>query len=321
VPATAIVIKPKYQNNLIKQPVETDPKDIRPDFNLSHTVAPVTVGAMLREARLQNDLSLEQAAQQLRLSSRQISAMENDEYGKLPDRTYARGFLRNYARLLKLNPEEIVALSPLANPVKVAQHIDPVEKNMGEIRYDHTGAGGDWHKWLIPAILAAVVLIGGTFYHLSQQKKVAAAVVTPPVAVVSAPVAAAPVVAAPAVVVAPSPTEVAAAAAPVAAAVAPAVAVAAPVLTAAVVPVTPAAPNPKAMQFKFAGQSWLEVRDSSNAIIHSQRHDKGGSVEVEGKPPYRLIIGNASQVSMTFKGKAVDLSDQSPSGVARITLE
>ncbi len=66
-------------------------------------------GGMLRKARTDLRLPVEDAAKLLNLSARHILAMENDDYASLPGPTYVRGYLRSYAQLLGLSPEETVA--------------------------------------------------------------------------------------------------------------------------------------------------------------------------------------------------------------------
>lgn len=66
-------------------------------------------GGMLRKARTDLRLPVEDVARLLNLSTRHILAMENDDYASLPGPTYVRGYLRSYAQLLGLSPEETIA--------------------------------------------------------------------------------------------------------------------------------------------------------------------------------------------------------------------
>jgi len=68
-----------------------------------------SVGAALRAAREAAGLSADAVAQQLKLHPRQVRAIEEDDYGRLPGRTFVRGFVRNYARLVNLDADAIVA--------------------------------------------------------------------------------------------------------------------------------------------------------------------------------------------------------------------
>jgi cytoskeleton protein RodZ len=48
----------------------------------------------------------------------------------------------------------------------------------------------------------------------------------------------------------------------------------------------------------------------------------GGSTQsVSGPPPLDLVIGNAADVTLTWKGKRVDLAPHTRQNVARLTLE
>src|SRR6266705_2330732 len=57
-------------------------------------------------------MSLDEVAQQLKLAPRQVIALEDEDFAQLPGRTFVRGFVRNYARLLNLNGDELLALLP-----------------------------------------------------------------------------------------------------------------------------------------------------------------------------------------------------------------
>jgi len=65
-------------------------------------------GRRLREARTAARLSLDDIALRLRLDRRTVDALERDDYAGLPEPTFVRGYLRNYARLLELPPGPIV---------------------------------------------------------------------------------------------------------------------------------------------------------------------------------------------------------------------
>ncbi|MDO9063656.1 MAG: helix-turn-helix transcriptional regulator, partial [Sulfuricella sp.] len=67
-------------------------------------------GKVLAEAREKLGLSVVEVARQLRLSPRQIEALEADDHASLPGKTFLRGFLRNYAKLLQLDPDPLLAL-------------------------------------------------------------------------------------------------------------------------------------------------------------------------------------------------------------------
>jgi cytoskeleton protein RodZ len=69
-------------------------------------------GAQLAAHRQSLGLTVEQVANQLNLAPRQIQALEADNYAALPGVVIARGFVRAYAKLIKLDPAPLVALMP-----------------------------------------------------------------------------------------------------------------------------------------------------------------------------------------------------------------
>jgi cytoskeleton protein RodZ len=66
-------------------------------------------GRQLRRMREQLGLSIDDVAMELRLSGFQIQALEDDNWDQLPGTTYARGYLRSYARLLGLDGDQLLA--------------------------------------------------------------------------------------------------------------------------------------------------------------------------------------------------------------------
>ena len=76
------------------------------------------------------------------------------------------------------------------------------------------------------------------------------------------------------------------------------------------------------LKFGFDPPSWVEVRDRSGQVIFSQFCSAGSQREIEGQPPFALVVGNSSHVTLLYNGKAVDLSKhRSKDDVARLTLE
>ncbi len=65
-------------------------------------------GHILREARETKGLTLAQVQEQIRINAGYLEAMESGEYGRLPTPVHARGFLRNYARFLGLDPQPLL---------------------------------------------------------------------------------------------------------------------------------------------------------------------------------------------------------------------
>ncbi|HUF82919.1 MAG TPA: helix-turn-helix transcriptional regulator, partial [Burkholderiales bacterium] len=65
-------------------------------------------GKRLAEARQAQNQTTAEVARQLKLSVWQIEALESGRYEQLPGPMFVRGFIRNYARLVRLDPNELL---------------------------------------------------------------------------------------------------------------------------------------------------------------------------------------------------------------------
>lgn len=71
-----------------------------------------SVGARLARAREQRGWTVQYVAEQLKLSQTQIFALESDQFEKLPKLVIVRGFVRAYAKLLRVDATELMQLMP-----------------------------------------------------------------------------------------------------------------------------------------------------------------------------------------------------------------
>ncbi|MDH4036757.1 MAG: helix-turn-helix domain-containing protein [Candidatus Krumholzibacteria bacterium] len=62
-----------------------------------------TVGELLRAAREEKKLTIEQVNRETRISVQSIRSLEGDDFGAFSSETYLKGFLRNYAEFLGLD--------------------------------------------------------------------------------------------------------------------------------------------------------------------------------------------------------------------------
>jgi len=67
-----------------------------------------TPGEILRKVRQERGLTLDEVATQLNLTSTRVSQIEAEQWQQLPGLTFARGYLRLYARLLEMDAEALV---------------------------------------------------------------------------------------------------------------------------------------------------------------------------------------------------------------------
>jgi cytoskeleton protein RodZ len=305
-------------------------------------VAEVRPGEQLRAAREAAGLSLDQVAQQLKLAQRQVKALEDENFAELPGRTFIRGFVRNYARLLGLDAQRLLAQLPDAahSPSLVSPTLHSTGSMIAELPSSAV-ARPNLARWLIPLALVGCIVAaaayewyrGGLAAPNESPRPVSAApdtkttasaalVLPNPLASEGRPAGAAP-------------ANAAEKALPTAnATMGPATPAASLPATAADVPATaappgatpsPAAPAPAAtdapLMLAYSGPSWTEIRDRTGTLLVSRLVAADAVEGVRGTPPFEVVLGNARAVTLTYRGQTIDLSAYTRQNVARLTLQ
>lgn len=263
-----------------------------------------SIGQTLREARESQGLSVEEVATRLRLMQRQVDAIEADDFASLGQPVFARGFVRNYAKLLDLPPEALLArmAGDSSDTRVVTQPPSPPPRSW---------LSSPWLILLMLGLVVAVAVPIGLYLWLNSDSGEEKAQTMP--ALTAEPAVSPPATdsaAEPAAPPAP-PAEPAKAAVAVAASEHPA---------AAAANAEPSSPA-RVLNFEFGDESWVEIRDASGRMVHRQLNTPGSQVEVTGRPPFDLVVGNAAQVRMTYNGRPIDLEPFIEVTVARFTLE
>lgn len=270
------------------------------------------VGAELTRAREALGLSIADVSQQMKFAPRQIEALEQEQFDRLPSGTFVRGMLRAYARMLKLDPDAVVGrvaaqLAAPDNTTAVASVNRAIPITDSARRSNLTYAA---------LSVALLVVIAAVVVEWQQERSRAARLsfvpaAQPPQGALEpgrSPVASA---AASSVV---TPTQLAPMAegpaeAKPAGVERPAVAVAA------------VAEGSRRLVLRFERESWVEVRGRGGKLLLSQLNAAGSERQVDGEPPFQLIIGNAQHVRLTYGDRPVDLAPHVKVEVARLTLE
>lgn len=69
-----------------------------------------TVGEILKDARLKKKIRRKEIVKKTKISSKYLKALESDNYKKLPEAAFVKGFIRNYANAVGLDPEQALAV-------------------------------------------------------------------------------------------------------------------------------------------------------------------------------------------------------------------
>ena len=274
---------------------------------------------LLRARRLELGLSQADVANIVKLPTRRIEAMECERWNELPDGPYLRGFLRNVAKALNLDPLELVArvdgahagapasvlAAPGATNIALPRRSGPAEDRRGGRKL----VFGAFAFALVAALIAwsgttsferavsgARSLVGAKRDDVAVAPSSDAAARTPPEAAMSMQPAPVP----PAPVSTPSsPQDVAA-------------------LPSTTLPLPSA--SDQTLRFHFNSDSWVEVRSSDGKVLLQGLNAAGSEQSVTGDPPFTLVVGKAKGVELRFRGQPVDLTTHIRDSVARLTL-
>lgn len=295
----------------------------------------VPAGAQLTALREARGWTIEQVASQLNLASRQVQALEADNYAALPGMVIVRGFIRSYAKLLRVDAAPILAAiaDGQSEPV-VLQDRGSLSATFSESKMPSAKSNAASSKILF-AVLAVVVVaaIGflaqrmGWMSKTSDHAMNAASAMKEEAQPTTAPdssdlseteASAATAMQAPA----PETEQVAP--------VQPQAAVEEKVQTAAGMPIAAesasgsAASVPvdskNALVFQVKEDTWVEIRRADDSILVSRLLKAGTTEAFEITAPSSMVIGNAAGVNVTLRGKPLDISGNS-SNVARLDVK
>ena len=289
------------------------------DIPIARTAETPVLGQRLQEAREAQGLAVEDISNRLRLSARQVKALEEDDFTVLPEPMITRGFIRNYARLLELDPEPLLEAYRAQVPSEPPRAISIPSAN---IPISDSGRR-PWLVFVIGALLIGIMLFVWLYaddlsINTEQTPEAVTTTQMPePESVEPLPVPALPLaerMEEPAAAQEQADTDEAATPGAEAQTV--------PAQDAATAQPSVAVPAGAAkLEFSFNDTSWVSVVDGNNEEILNETKPAGSREAVEGKPPFKVVIGNAGGSTLTYNGKTLDLAPHTRLNVVRITLE
>jgi cytoskeleton protein RodZ len=284
------------------------------------TAASVTgVGRELAAAREAQGLALADVAQQLKFAPRQLEALEQEHFAALPGATFAKGMVRSYARLLKLDPEPLLQ--------RVAGQFEVPDSNRLAARYHQPVPFSDGARkstFVYLGLSAGVlVLVGAVAYEWHQERLAAGKAKDTAVAKAAPKEAkprAAPVAVQPAAAPVSAPPENTKSVVAVAVPPPPSLVPEKPKVIASPEKPKAVAAGPHRLVVRTDGEAWIEIKDAADRMLVSSLNPPGSERVVRGKPPYSLVIGNASNVTVLYDDKPIDLAPHTRQDVARLTV-
>ncbi len=287
------------------------------ELNISEDLPTISVGEILKAAREAKKLDVDDICSYLRLSRRQVIALENNDFSVLPEATITRGFIRNYARMLDL---DAAPLLEAYSSFSASNQPRPISIQSENIQIP----GNDKRSWLmyIFASMLIVLLVTAWVVYVDYIPKApAVADYVPSETESEATVQQALPVEAPEQVALPA--EVAPADQP---------ASSEPVTDVESLPASGVASEiPSTEQAIPAGQavvrikakerSWVSITDRDNKNIFDKIMVADIEETVQGQPPLQVVIGNAPSTTLIFNNRPIDLAPVTNDRVARLKLE
>jgi len=313
----------------------------------------VNPGDTLRQARESNGWSLAEVALKLNLTTTSLGNLETGAFDKLPGHTFARGYIRAYAKLLGIDQAVLVQeFDQFTGTDSQGSNVHGLGRIEEPVRVSHT-------ILRIVSLLLLIAVIGGGFVwwqdQASQRTKDLTSNAMEHVEVESADGTtqihpldepedqavvegqAAPE--APLAIEQPAPETAASAtapttpaataqtpAAPVAQAHTPAAPVQAPATAAPSAPAISPPTTPALIagdgrvQITFVADCWTQVTDGNGKVLFSGLKRKGDTLDQGGKPPLTLRLGFARGAQVAYNGQPVDVAPFTSGETARLKL-
>lgn len=328
-------------------------ENVKPE-NTEADVPRTGPGRLLQQARLDLRLAPEDVAQILHLSSKQIIALEKDDYKSLSGPTYVRGYLRSYAQLLGLSPEKVVeaynSLTIAPKPITLPQSAPPPQITSSDRVVKAATLG-------VAAILLALVYLwwqsgDESLDQVAQAPEAAETLadhglgpnVTNDTALATAPAGlpgnGAGRESAPPAGPGPAPAQNTATPAtlsngqlavsgmtlnaaptsePKLASADPAPVERVTTRTRRAADIPPGVPRAR-MVLHAIQESWADIRDARDNRLLYENVPAGRRISIEGVAPFSVFVGNADGVRVEFNGQDYDVSRHKRGQVARFTL-
>ena len=314
----------------------------------------VNPGETLRQARESNGWSLAEVALKLNLTTTSLGNLEAGAFDKLPGHTFARGYIRAYAKLLGIDQTVLVqefdqftgtdsqgssvhGLGRIEEPVRVSHTILRIVSLLLLVAV----IGGGFVWWQDQASQRSKDLTSSAMEHVEVESADGTTQIHPldepedqavaeGQATSEAPLATeqpAPETAPATTAAVPAPVTSATPAAPTAQAHTPAAPASAPPAPAA--SATPAISPPTTpaliagdgrVQVTYIADCWTQVTDGNGKVLFSGLKRKGDTLDQGGKPPLTLRLGFARGAQVAYNGQPVDVAPFTSGETARLKL-
>lgn len=133
---------------------------------ITSTIKIQTIGKLLKEEREKKNLSLRQISNQTKIRVEYLQALEEGNYSIFPSEVYIKGFLKNYAKFLKIDKEKALALYRRENKILDKEKLKKSNTLENKLKFDNLFTPERVVLMIIAIIFFAI------FYYLANQVSV-----------------------------------------------------------------------------------------------------------------------------------------------------
>lgn len=239
-----------------------------------------TVGELLRAERLKKDLSIKDVESAISIRALYLNAIEEGNYGVIPGEVYVKGFIRNYATFLGLDPQQVMEIYR-QNKGQITENVPESSQQEEQPAPKPPQSGNALFKWLGIAVVAAGIVAGVAWWSSGNQNPVPtpppqSAAPKQPEPITQQPVTQQPITQQPG----PNPTS----------------------STQSVVPAKPAAKV--IVSAKYNSQCWTQII-ADGKQIYEGIPKRGESLTWEAVSNLTAKFGNAGAVDIVYNGNSV----------------
>jgi cytoskeleton protein RodZ len=253
-------------------------------------------GAILAAERKQQNKTVEEIAADLNLSVTQVKTIELDQTDGLPEPTYVRGYIRSYAKLLGLSPDEVL-LNYLNPSWQQTGSLNDIPKGIGASTEDSDRGFFTPVKSITLLVLFTALAYfwysGGLASLMGSEKPtVISQQASETTDLITSSVQSETVVGS------------------------------AQTATPALLEDDAALPDSQEHQLvlNFNETSWVDIRDDEETRLAYKSYAPGETLDVSSANPLRVFIGNAAGVSVEYNGLPFDIGEHREGVYAKFVI-
>jgi len=297
-------------NNLLT-PVDSDKNIKMQQHELNETVEFVGPGLLLSRAREKLALTTEYITKKLNFKKNLVNDIEKDVFDQTLPATFNRGYLRNYAKLVNIDAEEVLAAYDMLGVAQEQRNEMQSFSNITEKEAAHKRLM--WLSYLIVAVLFSLMVL---WWLQAPHDKKSLADVTAVSMVKTADKVTLSAAGAKNSLLEKQSNEAKESAfqGDVLPEVKP---TSAPEKTDATSVITPAVST---AVFTFSGDCWVKIYDATGERVAWGVKKSGYVMTITAKQPFKVTVGKPKLVSIILNGQQVDMSSIDINDIASFTL-